>query len=1266
MVLTGSRSFPQRLFRRSVVLFGWIGFAGTVAGVGAAPLVVPAPVTMSAGGTFTFVAPGWRVAASDEFVDSDHVSISAAAGVVSLAGTSGLTFHQGDGSADSVVEFSGSRTDVNAALAGMTYEPPSGFAGEAILDFGVSGSQVAEATVKVVVNAVLDAEAARDAILDGVTSIHSGIQPGFLVAFGEQAYDVAFYPGLSTEAMIGVASFGSGRVLAVPDHQMLNMNSYGAESGTFYRNAIEWTSGNPDLDVAIVTYNAPSAAWLTGQGYTNVTTTDEAGLIAALANAEVFIGGWLGSGESAENLAALRSFALAGGGLMIAEYGIGYEWWWGRELHEAPGNVLLREAGIGFSGRYPLGYSSAISVSNRATGQVGAESLLAIIGGAGGFSESDTERAFWLLSELGTVLPPDDPLQVQLDFVASTSLSTIQPTPLTPVSDPLKKALLEWESTQLLQKDPSQLEAHRTADAVFGAVPPAAPRTTRAVTINPSVGRWHSTGLYAAPGEVVTVTIPPSLVGAGFQVRVNGCTDNISGKTEWLRSPVVSRIFSLDQETVAVGNAFGGAVYVDLGTVAPGGVPFEMTLAGAVEAPYFVLGENTNEEWIATLRDLPAPYAELVCDRLALAVPSSMIRGLENPVELMTFWKGVVDRLDHIGGFEHLRNSGERIQIDVQISAGYLHSGYPMMGPHQAGPELVDLDYLTHTGSWGWFHEIGHEMQRRPDKSWSYYNPYTSDGQVEVTVNIFANAALEYATTNPPVEGHQFSAHPLEVARRAVAAVGTGTSFASRDQYPFYYQLADLFGWDAYRAVFQSYHDDALNNPGALPANDQEKRDQWLLRWSQVTGFDLRSYMVDHWGLEVSAGALQQTANLGFAPYLPAWGQVENLISTSPVVEIDLAGGILDYDGGSVFVDVTPPTKGTLTMTPGQVWQYRAVPGVYGSDSFAYTIESSTGHRFTFPVAVSIEVPVPPSSNRVLAERWYAPNGTTVAELPADPDFPDSPDFIYFLDDFDTGESLAENYGARLRAFVTPPVSGSYTFWVSGDDSSELWLSSDENPGNAKMIASSEFWTQHNQWDRFGSQQSRTVTLVAGRPCYIEARVREIGGGDHLSVAWSGPGLSRQVIRGHYLQPFQENVAPPVLKGLALWRYAAGVVGSTTPLGDDTNGDGVSDGLAYFHGSPSPQFDARPMSISPTVEQVEGNEYYRVEYRRDSASNDLQGRLQYSPDPGLWKDAIDGQAGVIIQTDSDYYGSGIDRVVVWIPINGLDRMFTRFAVSDAN
>ena len=39
-----------------------------------------------------------------------------------------------------------------------------------------------------------------------------------------------------------------------------------------------------------------------------------------------------------------------GGGLFMCDYGVGYEWWWGGPIYEAPGNRLLREAGIGFVG----------------------------------------------------------------------------------------------------------------------------------------------------------------------------------------------------------------------------------------------------------------------------------------------------------------------------------------------------------------------------------------------------------------------------------------------------------------------------------------------------------------------------------------------------------------------------------------------------------------------------------------------------------------------------------------------------------------------------------------------------------------------------------------------------------------------------------------------------------------------------------------------------------------------------------------------------
>lgn len=1230
-------------------------------------MVVPSRVTTSAGTPFVFVAPGWKVSVMGEMIEGDVLSISASGGRVSLASVSGLAFSEGDGIDDGMMAFSGSRSAINAALAGMSFAPDSGFTGEAELVFRVTGSVFSEQIVNVVVHALLDAEEARNTLLNGVTSIHGGVQPGYLIAFGDQAYDVVLYPDKVAEAMIAVASFGAGRVVAMPDHQMLNMGSYGAQSGIFYKNAIRWAAGDPGLDVAIVTYNAASATWLRNEGYTNVTTTNEAGLVAALANADVFLGGWLGDSEPAGNIAALRAFALGGGGLLIADYGIGYEWWWGKKLHEAPGNLLLREAGIGFSGRSPLGYSSTIPVANRASGQVNATDLPAIVGGDPGYTEDESKRGFWLLSELGTVLPPEDPLLVQIEHFASSAVSSIHPTPASPVTDLLEKALLDWEAKRLQVQAPADMTAHRTAEAVFGSIPPGTPRVTRAVAIDPALKKWQSTGLYAAPGEVVTVTVPPSLVGVGTVIRVNGCTDDISYRPEWLRVPVVSRRFDVTAETFTVGNAFGGAIYVELANPHPGGEPLEVVFSNAVEAPCFVLGENTNQEWIDTLRDLPAPFAELVCDRLAIALPSSMIRDLENPVELMTFWKGVVDRMDYVGGFEQLRKEGERIQIDVQISAGYLHSGYPMMGPFVAGPELVDLAELTRAGSWGWFHELGHEMQRRPDKSWSYNNPYTWDGQVEVTVNIFANAALEYATVNPPVSGHSFSAHPLEVARRAIDSVAVGTSFMDRDRYPFYYQLSDLFDWESYRAVFRSYHDDAINDPAALPANDQQKKDQWLVRWSQATGLDLRSYMVDHWGLEVSAQAIQTTAALGHDPYLPAWGEVQDLATKTGSVSVDLAGGILDYDGGATLVEVKPPARGTIVQGGDQLWHYEATPGLFGSDSFEYVIESSTGHRFTVPVTVKLEPVVPQTQDRVVAEYWFAPAGTTVKELPVEPAFPHSPHEVLYLDDFDTGENRAENYGARLRAYLIPPVSGSYTFWVSGDDSSELWLSPDANPGNSRRIASSDSWTSYRQWDLHGSQQSAPVTLVAGQPYYIEARLREVGGGDHLSVAWSGPSLSRQIIEGHYLQPFVEEGAPPALDGFSLWRHAAGAPASPVALAEDTNADGVADGLAYFFGAPSPAFEARTLNPVFSLEQAGGGGFFhRVEYRSLAGITDLRGKLQFSDRLADWRDAVDGEQGVEIEVIPDGYGSGTDRVIVKLPTTGLDRLFSRVAVSETD
>ena len=54
---------------------------------------------------------------------------------------------------------------------------------------------------------------------------------------------------------------------------------------------------------------------------------------------------------------------------------------------------------------------------------------------------------------------------------------------------------------------------------------------------------WHSTGLYASPGTVVTVTLPNSLLAsAGSITYLVGChTDGIWHKEEWTRMPEMTR-----------------------------------------------------------------------------------------------------------------------------------------------------------------------------------------------------------------------------------------------------------------------------------------------------------------------------------------------------------------------------------------------------------------------------------------------------------------------------------------------------------------------------------------------------------------------------------------------------------------------------------------------------------------------------------------------------------------------------------------------------
>ncbi|GEO03502.1 hypothetical protein AAE02nite_11660 [Adhaeribacter aerolatus] len=176
----------------------------------------------------------------------------------------------------------------------------------------------------------------------------------------------------------------------------------------------------------------------------------------------------------------------------------------------------------------------------------------------------------------------------------------------------------------------------------------------------------------------------------------------------------------------------------------------------------------------------------------------------------------------------------------------------------------------------------------------------------------------------------------------------------------------------------------------------------------------------------------------------------------------------------------------------------------------------------------STPTPAPAPSNclatgTILREQWNNIAGNFVASIPVHT----TPSVTSQLTLFEGPTNIADNYGSRIRGYICPPQSGSYTFFIASDDNSELWLSTDENPGNKRKIASLSGWTNSREWNKFPSQKSAIITLQAGKRYYIEALQKDGNGGDNLAVGWQLPnGALERPIAGSRLSPFAAASAP--------------------------------------------------------------------------------------------------------------------------------------------
>jgi hypothetical protein len=152
---------------------------------------------------------------------------------------------------------------------------------------------------------------------------------------------------------------------------------------------------------------------------------------------------------------------------------------------------------------------------------------------------------------------------------------------------------------------------------------------------------------------------------------------------------------------------------------------------------------------------------------------------------------------------------------------------------------------------------------------------------------------------------------------------------------------------------------------------------------------------------------------------------------------------------------------------------------------------------------------------------------------------------------FESPSNQGDGFGARYRGYICAPESGNYTFFFASDNGGELYVSTDANPANKRLIASLPYcsWALPREWTKYPEQKSALINLVAGQKYYVEALYREGAGGDNLAVAWQKPSTPTvlDMVPGSILSPFS-TVAPARLATSLSFNADAHQVGQTIEL----------------------------------------------------------------------------------------------------------------------
>ena len=398
------------------------------------------------------------------------------------------------------------------------------------------------------------------------------------------------------------------------------------------------------------------------------------------------------------------------------------------------------------------------------------------------------------------------------------------------------------------------------------------------------------TGLYLSPGSVATVTVPDSLVGQDYWIRVGSHDWDLTNRDMFLRFDRISKKFLINSNTIEVFNPLGGAISILVPYGADDDI-VQVTVNNGVEAPFFSLKSFYETTDFNAELSKPGPWAVFETDNVMFTIPKhSIVPGQYDLMQSMLDWEEAVRGVNSILARQIIPDKHNMYMIaDVDIRVGVYSIGYPMSNTPLNYTDVPGPAYFINgpgPDDETNFHETGHALaisQFAGEEEALVNFPYIMAMNYGLGEDL--NVAVNYSFVPNTFDidktaTHRMVSNSFGSARIILNSTTNEVRYQHRG-YGHYFEIVNMLGWCPLRNFWKQESID-FENGIDHGINDQDN-DGRILRMSVAAQADLRPLFHVFGILPQDSVALQDTlTQSGVLPSLTIYSRLQNYFNLIP------------------------------------------------------------------------------------------------------------------------------------------------------------------------------------------------------------------------------------------------------------------------------------------------------------------------------------------------------------------------------------------------